>query len=149
MSLRESAARLAHERPDLRAALVPVLKKAGWDDPPSPERDMAGFMEWLEKRLMTPYPSIENALGFSVRDNALKSQTVVTPTKGTIIFTHAPNVEIRVTVTPPKTISVTGEIRGQKLHKDFGYRPSVSGIHRGVIGDILDYIEDNQPTEVI
>jgi hypothetical protein len=144
---RRSLIRLAHSLPtgsEERRAILAGLKEAY--GAPSMEEDLEGFLEWLENRLNTPFPSMTNALG--LKRGELKSLTYSQGDKGFIGFKGPSGTQITVAVLPPGTIEVSGKIQGDRINKGtFRYRPGSPGLHRGSVADIINHVEDQVPVD--
>jgi hypothetical protein len=141
--------RLAHDKPELRPHLVPLLRKGANRrilDQKWGTFEMEDYIDALTDSFLLPYPAIWNSLG--VKRNEVQVRSRSRSTQGTITF-KTPEASIQVTVKPDGTHIVTGEARGAHLSEKFRYRPAYMPMHRGTRGEILRYIEDAMPAKVV
>ena len=155
MNLREQVIKLAHEKPELRRHLLPLIKEAvRYLDPDTldqidhPGTDMKVYMDKLLASFLMPSPDISGTLGIKKSD--VKSTVRSSPTKGTITF-KAPKADtnLKIEVDAKGTHTLTGIARGAMLRQKFKFKNPVSGWHRGTQGNISSYISDNLPAKIV
>ena len=110
----------------------------------TPAEDMEAFMDSFETDLLTPYPSIYNAVGLD--RNELNTRISIRPNHGSIRFKGREGTDITIDVGSDNNFIVSGKLKGEPMKtKQFKWRGPISGIHRGVRGDIVHYIETQLP----
>jgi hypothetical protein len=150
--LRDAVLKLAHEVPELRKHLVPLLRTSGRYNPredASPMKDMGAYTENLYQHFLLPYPAISDSLG--VEDNEVRGSWRVRGDNGVIKFVSpSAKASIVVNIFPDGEHVVMGKARGATITpKKFKYRPAFPGMHRGTQGQISAYIEEVLPAKVI
>ena len=121
-----------------------VAMKFAWGKVPLPSEDMEGYLDKLETMLMTPYPAIYNAIG--VKRQELNVRSSIRGDEGALRFRTRDGDDILIEVHPDNMFEVSGKLKGKRIpKKTFRFKRPAMGLHRGVQGDIVNYIEDNLP----
>ncbi len=109
----------------------------------TPTSDMSKYVESLRARMLMPYPSIRDALGLGADVELRSTSGVNAAGRGFVRFQVGADTDITIVILPEGMHAVGGTARGIEIPASrLPFQADEPGLHRGVQGKLVSYIED-------